>query len=53
MELYLDYNSIKLWDIVQKGWKPPKATNDGVTTKILRDNWNAIQQEETTKMKWL
>ena len=29
MALYLDCYSIKLWDIVQKGWKPPKATIDG------------------------
>ena len=37
MELYLDYDSIKLWDIVRKGWKP-KAMVNGVETKIDRDN---------------
>ena len=26
MELYLDCDSIKLWDIVHKGWELPKAT---------------------------
>ena len=51
MELYLDCYSIKLWDIVQKGWKPPKATIDGVTTEIPRDDWNAIQQEGNHKNK--
>ena len=43
MDLYLDCDSIKLWDIVQKGWEPPKATINGVETEIDRDNWNAIQ----------
>ena len=51
MELYLDCDSIKLWDIVRKEWKPPKATNDGVTSEILRDNWNTIQQEGNHKNK--
>ena len=45
MEFYLDCDSIKLWDIVQKDWEPPKATVNGVETEIERDNWNAIQQE--------
>ena len=30
MQLYLNYDSIKLWDIIRKGWKPPKATNNDV-----------------------
>ena len=34
-----------------KGWKPPKATVNGVKTKIDRDNWNAIQQEGNPKNK--
>ena len=51
MELYLDYDSIKLWDIIRKGWEPPKAKKDGVTTKILRDDWNSIQQEGNHKNK--
>ena len=41
MEFYLDYDSIKLQDIVQKGWEPPKAIINGVEMKIDRDNWNA------------
>ena len=45
MELYLDGDSIKLWDIVRKGWEPHKATNDSMTTEIPRDDWDAIQQE--------
>ena len=45
MELYLDYDSIKLWDIIRKGWEPSKATIDGMTTEIPRDDWDAIQQE--------
>ena len=38
MELYLDCDSIKLWDIVRKCWKPPKAKVNGVEIKIDRDN---------------
>ena len=51
MELYLDCDSIKLWDIVRKGWKTSKATNDDVTTEILRDDWNVIHQEGNHKNK--
>ena len=51
MELYLDCDSIKLWDIVRKGWELPKAIIDGVTTEIPRDDWNAIQQEGNHKNK--
>ena len=51
MELYLDCDSIKLWDIVRKGWEPPKATVNGVETVIDRDDWNSIQQESNHKNK--
>ena len=51
IELYLDCDSIKLWDIVRKSWEPPKATINGVETEIDRDNWNIIQQEANHKNK--
>ena len=51
MELYLDCDSIKLWDIVLKGWKPPKATVNGVEIEIDRDNWKPIRQEGNNKNK--
>ena len=51
MELYLDCDSIKLWDIVRKGWEPPKATINGIETEVDRDNWSAIQQEGNHKNK--
>ena len=51
MELYLDCDSIKLWDIVRKGWKPPKATINGIAKEIDRDDWNATQQEANHKNK--
>ena len=51
MELYLDCDYIKLWDINRKGWELPKAINDGVTTEIPRDDWNDIQQEGNHKNK--
>ena len=38
MELYLDYDSIKLWDIVCKCWESPKATVNGIETIVERDN---------------
>ena len=38
MELYLDCDSIKLWDIIQEGWELSKATIDGVITEISRDD---------------
>ena len=37
-ELYLDYDSIKLWDIVQKGWELPKAKINSIKTEIDVDN---------------
>ena len=51
MKLYLDCDSIKLWEIIQKGQEPPKAINNGVKTKIPRDNWNSIQQKGSYKNK--
>ena len=38
MELYLDCDSIKLWDIVRKDWEIPKATVNGIETEVDRDN---------------
>ena len=43
LELYLNCDSIKLWDVVWKGWEPTKAKIDGVITEIPRDDWNATQ----------
>ena len=51
MELYLDYDSIKLWDIRRKVWEPPKATINGIETEVDRDNWSTAQQEVNHKNK--
>ena len=51
MELYLDCDSINLWDIIQKGWEPPKSIINGVETEIDRDDWNVTQQEANHKNK--
>ena len=51
MELYLDCDSIKLWDIIRKSWEPPKATINGMKIEIDRDNWNVTQQEANHKNK--
>ena len=51
MELYLDCDSIKLWDIIRKGWEPPKATVNGIESIVERDDWSAIHQEGNHKNK--
>ena len=51
MELYLDCNSIMLWDIVRKGWEPPKAIVNGIESIVERDDWSVIQQEGNHKNK--
>ena len=51
MELYLDCDSIKLWDIIRKGWELPKATINCIETIIKRDDWSAIHQEGNHKNK--
>ena len=51
IELYLDCDSIKLWDIVRKGWEPPKATINGIETIVERDECSTIQQEGNHKNK--
>ena len=51
MELYLDCDSIKLWDIVRKGCEPHKAIVNGIKTIIKRDYWSAIHQEGNHKNK--
>ena len=51
MELYLDCDSIKLWDIVRRGWELAKAMVNGIESEVDRDNWNSIQQEGNHKNK--
>ena len=51
MELYLDCDSTKLWEIVHKGWEPPKGTINGLETIVERDEWSVIQQDANHKNK--
>ena len=51
MELYLDSDPIRLWNVVLKGQKPPKATINGVQTTLIRSQWNNDQKEENYKNK--
>ena len=51
MELYLDCDSIKLWDIVRKGQEPPKATVNSVEAIVDRDEWSTVHQEGNHKNK--
>ena len=49
MELYLDSDSIKLWDVILDGWEPPKAKIDDVEVTFKRSQWNQTQKMRTTK----
>lgn len=51
IELYLDNDPIRPWDIVLKGREAPKATIDGVETTLVRSQWNNNQKEENYKNK--
>ena len=51
MELYLNCDSIKLWDIVRKGWEPSKGIVNDIETIIEIDDWSAIHQEGNHKNK--
>ena len=50
IELYLDCDSIKLWNIIRKGWEPPKATINGVEMEIIGIPFN---KKQITKIKRL
>ena len=40
MELYLDSDPIRLWDVILKGWELSKATIDGIVTTLSMSQWN-------------
>ena len=51
MELYLDSDYIKLWDVILDGWEPPigKVVDEEVVLK--RSQWNQTQKDENHKNK--
>ena len=51
MELYLDSDPIKLWDVVLKGWEPPRGKVDEVKVILERSKWSQEQREESHKNK--
>ena len=51
MELYLDSDLIRLWDVLLKGLEPPKAIIDGVKTTLERSYWSNNKKEENHKNK--
>ena len=40
MELYLDSDPIKLWDVILDGWEPPKGKINDVEVVLQRSQWN-------------
>ena len=53
MEHYLDCDSIKLWDIVRKGWEPPKATVNDVEPLLIEMSGVQFIKKAITKTKEL
>ena len=53
MDLYLDSGPTRLWNVILKGWELPKATIDGVVTRVTlaRSQWNNDKKEENYKNK--
>ena len=40
MELYLDSDLLRLWDVVLKGWEPPRGKVDEVEVIHERSKWS-------------
>ena len=51
MELYLDSDSIKLYDVILDGWEPPKGKLEDVEVFLKRSQWNQTQKDENHKNK--
>ena len=51
MELYLDSDYIKLWDVILDGWEPPKGKVDDEEVVLKRSQWNQTQKDENHKNK--
>lgn len=49
MELYLDSDSIKLWDVILDGWEPPKSKVEDVEVVLKRSQWNQTQKDKNHK----
>ena len=51
MELYLDSDPIRLWEVVLQGWTPPTENVENVQVLLDRTKWNTQQKEENYKSK--
>ena len=51
MELYLDSDHIKLWDVILDGWQPPKGKVDDEEVVLKRSQQNQTQKDENHKNK--
>ena len=43
MELYLDSDPIRLWEVVLQGWSPPTENMDNVQVILDRAEWSTQQ----------
>ena len=51
MKFYLDSDSIRLWDVIIDGWKPPIKMVDGIQVLKERNEWSQEEKEENHKNK--
>ena len=51
MELYLDSDPIRLWDVILNGWNPPIERVEGVEVLKDRGRWSQEEKEENVKIR--
>ena len=51
MELYLDSDPIRLWDIILNGWNLPMKRVEGVKVPKNKGRWSQEEKEENFKNK--
>ena len=51
MELYLDSDPIRLWDVVLQGWSPPTIMVENAQVLMDRDKRNQSDKEDKYKNK--
>ena len=51
MELYLDNDPIRLWDVILDGWKPFMKIVEGIQILKERNEWSQEEKEENHENK--